>query len=87
LQADRSFVPYELQEGEVNNKAASTRPDFFLEFANFLQRNNLADLVALQVLDGAQEDTKIELLVSPQSTLIVDEKDLIGFDPPRLTTG
>lgn len=29
----------------------------------------------------------MELLVGPQSTLMVDEKDLIGFDPPRLTTG
>lgn len=64
-----------------------TRPDFFQEFASFLHHNNLADLVALQLLDSPQNSTRMELLIGPQATLMVDEKDLIGFEPPRITTG
>jgi hypothetical protein len=29
----------------------------------------------------------MELLIGPQATLMVDEKDLIGFERPRVTTG
>ncbi|KKZ62098.1 hypothetical protein EMCG_03415 [[Emmonsia] crescens] len=87
LQSDGMFVPYELHEGKVDAKAASTEPKFFQEFANFLRHNNLADLIALQLLDSSRNSTSMELLVGPQGTLMVDEKDLIGFDPPRITTG
>lgn len=86
LQPDGTFVPYELQEGKMDAKTASIGHKFFHEFAVFLHGNNLADLVALQLLDGSQNSTRMELLVG-QSTLMVDEKDLIGFDPPRITTG
>ena len=87
LQSDNTFVPYELQEGEVYNKELATKSRFFLEFANFLHRNNLADLVALQLLDSSQNSTRMELLIGSQGTLVVDEKDLIGFGRPRVTTG
>lgn len=88
LQPDGTFVPYELQEGEVDAKIASINGGFFQDFAGFLRDNNLADLVALQVLDGDQHGpTKTELLVGPQSTLMVDQEDLIGFEPARITTG
>jgi len=87
LQSDGTFVPYELQEGEVDAKVASIQPAFFQELAAFLHSNNLADLVALQLLDGSESRKRMELLVGPQATLMVDEKDLTGFDPPRITTG
>lgn len=29
----------------------------------------------------------MELLLGRHDTLMVDERDLIGFDPPRITTG
>ena len=87
LQSDGTFIPYELHEGKIAAQAASTGSKFFQEFAGFLHDNNLADLIALQLLDGSQDTTRMELLVGPQSTLMVDQKDLIGFDPPRITTG
>lgn len=87
LQSDGTFVPYELQEGVVHAKAASTVPEFFQEFSGFLRGNKLDDLVALQLLDGSQHSTRMELLVGQHDTLMVDEKDLIGFDPPCITTG
>ncbi|OJD11415.1 hypothetical protein AJ78_07810 [Emergomyces pasteurianus Ep9510] len=35
-----------------------------------------------------KNSTRTELLVGPQEgTLIMSEKDLIGFDPPRIATG
>lgn len=43
--------------------------------------------MALQLLDGSQHSTRMELRVGQHDTLMVDEKDLIGFDPPRITTG
>lgn len=87
LQSDGIFVAYELQEGTVHAAAADTGPEFFLEFASFLRKNSLTNLVALQLLDGSQHKTRMELLVGEQQTLMVDEKDLVGFDPPRITTG
>jgi hypothetical protein len=71
----------------VDAKVPSIKPAFFQELAAFLHRNSLADLVALQLLTGSESRTKMELLVGPQATLMVHEKDLIGFDPPRITTG
>jgi hypothetical protein len=29
----------------------------------------------------------MELLIGPQTTLMVDEKDLVGFERPHITTG
>lgn len=87
LQSDKTLVPYELQEGEVDSKELAGKPKFFLEFANFLHCNNLADLVALQLLDSSQNNTRMELLIGPQATLMMDEKDLIGCEQPRITTG
>jgi hypothetical protein len=87
LQSDKTFVPYKLQEGEVDSKELATNPNFFLEFANLLHCNNLADLVALQLLDRSQDSTRMELLIGPQATLMVDEKDFIGFERLRITTG
>ncbi|KAH8776625.1 hypothetical protein F5883DRAFT_711426 [Diaporthe sp. PMI_573] len=86
LQSDGIFVPYKLQEGKVDAKVASIQPAFFQELAAFLHSNNLADLVALQLLDGSESRKRIELLVGPQATLMVDKKDLIGFNLPCITT-
>ena len=63
LQSDRIFIPYELQEGKIDAQAASTGPQFFQEFASSLYDNNLADLIALQLLDSSQDTTRMELLV------------------------
>jgi hypothetical protein len=87
LQSDRTFVPYEFQEGEAASEAAGTEPAFFHELADFLHRNNLANLVALQLSDDTRDNTNMELLIGSQSTLMMDEKDLVGFSPPRIITG
>lgn len=61
LQADGTFVPYELEEGEVNPRAAAVEPGFFQEFASFLHLNELSGLIALQVLEDAGEERRVEL--------------------------
>ena len=81
LLSNGTFVPYQLQEGEINAKAASSTPELFQELALLSRDTNLADLVTLQLLDDSQNSTMMELLVGPQSTLMVNEKDLSGFDP------
>ncbi|EPE04311.1 mus38-like protein [Ophiostoma piceae UAMH 11346] len=85
--ADGTFVPYELEEGEVNLRATAVAPGFFQEFASFLYLNKLSDLVALQVLDDAKEERRVELLVGSEGTLMVDEKDMVQLQPATLTTG
>jgi hypothetical protein len=69
LQSDRTFVPYEFQEGGAASEAAGTEPAFFHELADFLHRNNLANLVALQLSDDTRDNTNMELLIGSQSTL------------------
>lgn len=87
VQRNGTFVPYEFQEGEAPTKAAKVPKAFFHEFSEFLHLNNLASLIALQLLDGPRDRTETELLVGPQSTLIMDTKDIIGFEPAQITTG
>jgi len=87
LQSDGSFIPYEYHEGAPDAKAASTSPAFFQEFADFLQKQNLASLIALQLLDGTEKNTNMEFMTGPQSTVMLDERDVIGFDQPRISTG
>ncbi|EXL39780.1 hypothetical protein FOCG_17632 [Fusarium oxysporum f. sp. radicis-lycopersici 26381] len=87
LQPNGAFVPYEFQEGEAPSKAAKVPKAFFQELAEFLHLNSLAGLVALQLLDGPRDRTKTELLVGPQGTLMMDTKDVLGFEPAQITTG
>lgn len=87
LRSDGTFVPYEFHDGEAGSEAAKTGPAFFQELADFLHRNGLANLVALQLSDDSRDKTNMELLVGPQGTVMMDEKDLLGFNPPRITTG
>ncbi|KPM41997.1 hypothetical protein AK830_g4581 [Neonectria ditissima] len=87
LQPNGAFVPYEFQEGEVPYNAVQAPKAFFRELAEFLHFNNLAGLVALQLLDGPRDRTNTELLVGPQSTLMMDTKDVFGLDPVQITTG
>ncbi|KAK0629984.1 hypothetical protein B0T17DRAFT_506495 [Bombardia bombarda] len=87
LQPNGAFVPYEFQEGEAPPKAVKTPKVFFQELAEFLHFNNLAGLVALQLLDGPRGRTNTELLVGPESTLMMDTKDVLGLDPAQITTG
>lgn len=65
LQPNGAFVPYEFQEGEAPSKAAKVSKVFFQELADYLHLNNLADLVALQLLDGPRDRTNTEILAGP----------------------
>lgn len=60
---------------------------FFQELAEFLHINNLTGLVALQLLDSLRDRTKTELLVGPQGILMMDTKDILGFEPVQIITG
>ncbi|KAK6208632.1 hypothetical protein QIS74_12150 [Colletotrichum tabaci] len=87
LQPNGAFAPYEFQEGEAPSNAAKVPKAFFQELAEFLHLKNLAGLVALQLLDGPRDRTQTELLVGPQDTLMMDTKDVLGFEPAQITTG
>ena len=87
LQSDGTFVAYEFHQGEAAFKGESIGPAFFEEFADFLHRNNLADLLALELLDGPQDHIQKELQVGPQATVLFHEKDVIGLSPSTITTG
>lgn len=87
LQSDRSFVAYEFHEGEASSKGENIGPAFFRDFADFLYRNDLADLLALELLDSPQDHVQKELQVGPQSTVLFHEKDVIGLSPSTITTG
>ncbi|GJN72822.1 hypothetical protein VFPFJ_03198 [Purpureocillium lilacinum] len=85
--SNETFVPYEFQEGAPPPKAVTVPQEFFQDLAQFLHSNNLADLVALQLLGGQSEGTSTELLIGPQSTLTLDTNDILGFEPAKITTG
>ncbi|KAI1816375.1 hypothetical protein GGS20DRAFT_583612 [Poronia punctata] len=87
LQPNGAFVPYEFQEGEAPSNAAKVPKAFSRELAEFLHLNNLAGLVALQLLDDPRDRTRTELLIGPQGTLRMDKKDVLGFEPAEITTG
>ncbi|KAG7140706.1 hypothetical protein HYQ45_002423 [Verticillium longisporum] len=85
--SDGSFVAYEFHEGEASSDGGNIGPAFFREFADFLRRNNLADLLALELLDGPQNNIQKELQVGPQATVLFHEEDVIGLSLPTITTG
>lgn len=87
LQPDGTFVPYEFQEGESLSKATKVPKIFFQERTGFLHLNNLADLIAPQLLDDLSDGIMAELLVGPQSILMIGIKDVLGFEPAKITTG
>ncbi|KAI0408044.1 hypothetical protein F4802DRAFT_447427 [Xylaria palmicola] len=82
----RSLHPYEFLEGGTPSKTANIPKMFPQELAEILHIHNLSGLVALQVLDGPRDRTSTELLVGPQSTIMMDTKDILGFEPAQLTT-
>ncbi|EXK26971.1 hypothetical protein FOMG_16411 [Fusarium oxysporum f. sp. melonis 26406] len=59
----------------------------FQELAEFLRLNYLTDLVALQLLGGPRDQVNTDLLVGPQSTLMMNAEDVLGLDPSRIITG
>ncbi|KAJ5246657.1 hypothetical protein N7468_001640 [Penicillium chermesinum] len=87
MQPDGTFAAYEFHQGEAAFKRESIELDFFKEFADFLRQNNLADLLALELLDGPQDHIYKELQVGPQATVLLNEKDVIGLGLSTITTG
>lgn len=88
LRDDGTFFPYEFLEGESNIRDAVVDPAFFKELASFININGLANLLALECLVRSEDGVKsMELMVGENSTVAVDEKDVVGFGQHRLTTG
>ncbi|WQF89283.1 hypothetical protein CDEST_14297 [Colletotrichum destructivum] len=85
-QTSTGQTKHRFQEGEAPSNAAKVPKAFFQELAEFLHLKNLADLVALPLLDGPRDWTKTELLVGPQGTLMMDTKDVLGFESAQITT-
>ncbi|EGC40661.1 conserved hypothetical protein [Histoplasma capsulatum var. duboisii H88] len=87
LQSEGTFVTYGFHEGEAAFKGENIGPAFFEEFADFLHRNSLAGLLALELLNGPQDHIQKELQVGPQATVLFHENDVIGLSPSTITTG
>lgn len=87
LQPDSTFIPYKFQKGKPSIKATKVPKIFFQELAGFLHLNNLVGLITLQLLDGTSNGIITKLLIGPQSTLIINIKDVLGFKTAKITTG
>jgi hypothetical protein len=87
VQPDGALIAYEFHEGKADFNEESVQPAFFREFAEFLQHNHLASLLALELLDGHRDHTKTELQVGPLATVNFHENDVFGLDPQSITTG
>ncbi|KAF2185445.1 hypothetical protein K469DRAFT_738867 [Zopfia rhizophila CBS 207.26] len=79
---DHGFHPYEYQAGPMPDLSGVDKA-FLPELADYLNGNNLAKLVGLQVVD----DNPAQLLefILPQATVMLDESDLVGCAPTRQT--
>lgn len=72
---DHGFHPYEYQSGPMPD-LSPVNDTFLVEFADFLDANNLTTLVGLQVLD--RYPSNMLELVLPQGTIMLDMSDLKG---------
>jgi hypothetical protein len=79
---DHGFHPYEYQTGPMPDLSRVDKA-FLPELTDYLNRNNLAKLIGLQVVD----DNPAQLLefILPQATVMLDESNLIGCTPTRQT--
>jgi len=80
---NHGFHPYEYQAGPTPD-LSQVGEAFLLELANFLNTNNLAMLVGLQVIDPYP--SHMLELVLPQGTIMLDISNLNGCAPTRQTT-
>jgi hypothetical protein len=79
---NHGFHPYEYQAGPTPD-LSQVGEAFLLELANFLNTNNLAMLVGLQVIDPYP--SHMLELVLPQGTIMLDISNLNGCAPTRQT--
>ncbi len=79
---DHGFHPYEYQTGPVPD-LSRVNSNFLSELANFLDKNNLAMLVGLQVI--ASYPSNMLELVLPQGTIMLDALKLNGCVSTRQT--
>ncbi|KAG7126050.1 hypothetical protein HYQ46_012595 [Verticillium longisporum] len=86
--AVHNTLPHPEEQPEISDTMLKASDGSFVaEFADFLRRNNLADLLALELLDGPQNNIQKELQVGPQATVLFHEEDVIGLSLPTITTG
>lgn len=58
FQSDARLLAYEYRGGQPKSSLATTNPTFFLEVAGYILKNNLARLVALEVLDAGHQQSE-----------------------------
>ncbi|KAK6860990.1 hypothetical protein PG995_004626 [Apiospora arundinis] len=79
---DTGFHPYEYQAGCLPD-LANVDVKFLPTLANFIERNGLHNVVALEVLDGPQKDM-MEIVFS-NATLMINQSRLQNMTPVRQT--
>jgi hypothetical protein len=77
LQPGSRFVAYEYREGQPKPSLATADPTFFHELADYLFENNLAGLIALEVLDENRQHIEhwVEYELEGGSTVVLSKLD------------
>lgn len=79
---DHGFHPYEYQAGPLPD-LSKVNSAFLPEFAEYLNTNNLSQIIGLQVIDP--KPTPMLELILPQATIMLDVSALNGCVPTRQT--
>lgn len=75
---------YEYREGLTTNLDGAD-PAFFQELAEYLQANNLANLLGLQVLGKEVPEMMCEFVLQDNGTVMLDARDVKNWTPFRVT--
>ncbi|KID66218.1 uncharacterized protein G6M90_00g068370 [Metarhizium brunneum] len=75
---------YEYRDGPVPN-LEGIDPTFFLELIKYLQANNLASLLGLEILGAEVPDMMCEFILKGNGTVILDARELKNWSSYRST--
>ncbi len=78
------LVAYEYRDGPLND-VTSVHPRFFLELIEYLQVNNLASVLGLQILDREPSKEMVEIVLKDNGTVMLDTQEAKYGDLYRVT--
>ncbi|KAK0717796.1 hypothetical protein B0T26DRAFT_599220, partial [Lasiosphaeria miniovina] len=81
---DKGFRPYEYLVGALPNLTDLSN-DFLPELVSFLQKNNLTEVLALEVLMQPLPSTMSEVVLGDQGTIMLEPSCLKDYHPFRRT--
>lgn len=84
LTSNGEMQAYEYREGPIAN-LDGVDPTFFKELVQYLQANDLGNLLGLQVLDQDAPEIMCEFVLKDNGTVMLDARDVKGWTPFRTT--